>query len=553
MTVRNEIHRLVEVAFERAQSAGELPPLELPDFAVERPARPEHGDFAVSLALRLARAARLPPLRIAEAISRHLDRPEFLARVEVAPPGFINFFLDDRWLCRQVDAILAAGPDYGRVSLGPGLNIQVEFVSANPVGPLHVGNGRGAVLGSTLANILELAGHRVTREYYINDAGSQMDAFYRSLWARYLQALGHEAEFPADGYPGQYLVEVAQEIVAEHGDRFARMPEAEGRLALGKLGVEKVLGLIRRDLADLRVNFDFWYSEQSLYDSGLFDKVLKLLRDRGFVEEREGALWFVSTALGEDKDNVLIRSNGLPTYFASDIAYHYDKFAIRKFDRVIDIWGADHQGHVPRMKAAVQALGFDPDRLVVILTQMVTLRRGAEVVRLSKRTGEVITLREVIDEVGPDACRYFFLSRSADTQMDFDLELAKQQTQENPVYYIQYAHARICSILRNAAERGLDYAGGDVGHLGHPAELRLIRRLIQLPELVENAAQTLEPHHFPHYALDLADEFHGFYEQCRVISEDAELSRARLKLVKATQTVLANTLRIMGITAPERM
>jgi len=408
-------------------------------------------------------------------------------------------------------------------------------------------------LGSTLSNILRACGFEVEREYYINDAGNQIEIFSRSLYSRYRQALGLPAELPSDAYQGEYLLKLAQEIAHERGNSLLRLPEEEAIRQIGKLGVQRFLQVIKQDLERLRVEFDNWFSESSLYESGLFDKVMNLLQERGFVEKKDGTLWFTSTELGEDKEAVLIRSSGLPTYFASDVAYHYNKFLVRGFDEVVNIWGADHQGHVSRMLAAVRALGVSPERLKIIISQMVNLRRGEEEVKVSKRTGELVTLRELVEEVGADACRFFFLSRSADSQMDFDLELAKRQAPENPVYYVQYAHARISGILRLARERGIDYQEGDVSHLQEEAELGLISKLVLLPEILELAALNLEPHHLPHYAQELAVAFHNFYEKCRVVSSDEALTLARLKLVEATRLVLTKLLKLMGITAPERM
>ena len=551
--IRHELATLVEQAAQQAQAQNLLPAVALPESTIEHPQNPEHGDYASTLPLKLARAARTNPMAIAEAISKLLPGHPAIDRVFVAPPGFINLTLKTEWLLQQLGTIRQAGDAYGTVAAGNGAKVQIEFVSANPTGPLHVGNGRGAVLGSTLANILDAAGYQVTKEYYINDTGHQMEVFQRSLMARYLQALGRDAPFPEDGYGAAYLQELAGEIAGREGDRLAGEPLQEKQEALGRLGVERMLAAIQRDLRDLGVTYDEWFSESSLYQDGVYPKAMELLEQGGYVAEKEGARWFVSTLLGEDKDNVLVRSNGLPTYFASDAAYHYNKFVQRGFDRVINIWGADHQGHVSRVKAVVSALGADPDRLTVIITQMVTLRRGAEIVRLSKRSGDIISLRDVVDEVGADACRFFFLARSADSQMDFDLELAKRQSSENPVYYVQYAHARIASVLRLAQERGIDWSAGDVALLGHEAELALIRKMLLLPELVEVAAQTLAPHTLPHYAQDLATAFHNFYEQCRIVSDDAALTAARLTLVEAAKITLARTLALMGMSAPERM
>jgi len=548
--------RLVELltqAATSAQQAGKLPAVTLPEAYLEHPQNPEHGDYASSFPLKLARAAGTKPMAIAEdLVGLMVPGPE-IDSIVVAPPGFINFTLKNDWLTSQVNAILQSGDTYGNINLDQSRRVQVEFVSINPTGPLHVGHGRGAILGSTLANVLEASGYDVEREYYFNDAGSQMDAFNRSLYARYQQSLGTEIEMPSDGYVGNYMFDLAKEIIAIEGDRLVTLPGPEAVSQLGKLGLDRLIRQIKEDLELLGVTFDVWFTERSLYDNGQYDTVMSLLRQGGYIAEKEGATWFVSTALGEDKDNVVVRSDGLPTYFATDIAYHYNKFLERNFDKVIDIWGADHQGHVPRLKASVGALGIDPERLELIIHQMVTLRRGNEVVRVSKRSGDIITLREVVDEVGRDACRFFFLSRSANSQMDFDLELAKKESPDNPVYYVQYAHARIASILRLAEERGIDYSDGDVSLLTTEPELTLIRKLLLLPELVEMVAESLEPHHLPYYAQDLATVFHSFYKQCRVISEDEALTKARLKLVEAAKIVLARTLHLMGMTAPERM
>ncbi len=535
------------------QHAGKLPVINLPEVVVEHPQNPEHGDYACSLPLRLTRAAGISPVVIAGEIANAIPPTPEIASVTVAPPGFINFTLNSQWLCRQVDCILEADDRYGNIELGEGSRVQIEFVSVNPTGPLHVGHGRGAILGSTLANALTAAGYSVATEHYTNDAGSQIDVFARSLYARYQQCRHIDAEMPADGYLGNYMIDLAQEIITEHGDRFQKLPETEAISQLGQIGLQKMADQIKADLEQLGVTFDIWFSERSLYQNGQYRKVLSMLEEGGYITEKEDATWFVATALGEDKDNVVVRSDGSPTYFAGDIAYHYNKFVEREFDEVIDIWGADHLGHVSRMKTVMEALGINPERLKVIISQLVTLRRGGELVRVSKRSGDIITLRELVDEVGADACRFFFLSRSADSQMDFDMELAKKHSADNPVYYVQYAHARIASILRLAAQRNIDSTGGDVSRLTTEPELTLIRKMLLLPEIVEIVARTLEPHHFTYYAQDIATVFHQFYKQCRVVTDDAALSQARLKLVKAAQIVLSRTLNMMGMTAPERM
>ena len=551
--LKHKLARLLEQAAVEAQQEGSLPQVALPEIVLEHPQSANHGDYACNLPLKLARIAKANPLEIGRKVSKLIPPIPEVEKVEVAPPGFINLTLRSDWLAQQADAIIQAGEAYGDIDIGEGARVQLEFVSVNPTGPLHVGHGRGAVMGSTLANVLGSAGYSVEREYYINDAGAQMEAFYRSLYARYRQALGFPDEIPPDGYHGDYMLELAREVVDEKGDIFLDLPYEQAIDKIGKVGLEKVLGSIGKDLEQLGVTFDLWFSEKSLYESESYQKSMSLLREGGHITEKEGAVWFASSEMGEDKDNVLVRTTGTPTYFASDVAYHYNKFLEREFDRVIDIWGADHQGHVPRMKAVLTALAIDPSRFKIIITQMVTLKRGNVEIKISKRSGDIITLREVMEEVGTDACRFFFLARSADSQMDFDLELAKKQSAENPVYYVQYAHARIASILHLARERGIDYSQGNVSLLTTEPELTLLRKMIQLPEVVEMVAQSLEPHHLPYYAQELATLFHSFYKQCRVISEDEAITAARLKLVEAAKIVLARSLHLMGIDAPEKM
>ena len=554
MALRHKIIGLLTEAAAKAQAAGKLPAVTLPDVALEHPQKPEHGDYASSLPLKLARATRLKPLDIAGVIRKFIPADPAIVSVAVAPPGFINFTLDSGWLSRQVEEVLASAETFGNVDLGKGRRVQIEFVSVNPTGPLHVGHGRGAILGSALANILSAAGFAVETEYYINNAGSQIEAFKHSLYTRYQQALGVDAELPANGYFGGYMADLAQAIIAEDGDKYSRLPEVEAIDQLGEFGLKKMIGQIKTDLERLGVTFDTWFSERSLFKNGQYDTAMTLLKEGGYIAEKETATWFVSTALGENKDNVVVRSDGSPTYFATDIAYHYNKFVERKFDQVINIWGADHQGHVSRMKAVVGAMGIDPERLKVIISQMVTLRRGGELVRISKRSGDIITLSEVVDEVGADVSRFFFLARSADSQMDFDMELAKKESAENPVYYVQYAHARIASILKLAAERKIDYADGDVSLLTSEPEQSLIRKMLLLPEVVETAAKSLGPHQLAYYAQELATVFHSFYKQCRVVSrDDAGLSKARLKLVVAAKIALSRCLHLMGMTAPDTM
>ena len=554
MLLNEDLARRLKAAIEAAQSAGALPAFEVPPVPVDRPKQAAHGDYATPVAMQLARLARQAPLRIAETVVRYLEVPDYVGKVEVVAPGYINLTLATDWLAKQVDAIRAVGDEFAHLDLGAGRRVQVEYVSANPTGPLHTGSARNAVLGDSLANVLAAAGYDVQREYYVNDAGSRMRAFYESLYARYAQALGADEPVPEDGYLGHYLIEWGRRIAAEEGDRYLLQPREQAVAEIGRRGLDIVLESIRNDLASMGVSYHRWFSEQSLYDNGLFEKALAILRANGYVEEREGAVWFKATALGGDKDEVIVRSNGQPGYFASDIAYHYDKFVVRGFERVIDVWGADHQGHVPRMKAMLRALGLDPERLQFVIYQLVTLRRGGEIVRLSKRTGDMVTLREVLDEIGPDALRFFLLSRSADSQMDLDLELAVRQSEENPVFYVQYAHARIASILRKAGD--LPIEEGNVALLTSEPEQTLVRYLLRLPEVLQQAASELAPHHLTYYAQELAAVFHGFYRDCRVVSSDPadrEITLARLKLVDAARIVLARTLHLMGMTAPEAM
>ena len=546
----------LDAAVKQVQKEGGLPVPVISEVTVERPQKPDNGDFASSLPLKLAREVHGNPINIAKTIAEAVSKSSEIGDVWVAPPGFINFRLDDEWLKSQVDTILNSGRKYGSLKIGNGIKVMVEFVSINPTGPLHHGHAWGAVIGSALVKVLKYAGYSVTAEYYVNDAGTQMDLFYRSLYARYLQGMGHQVEVPTEGYRGDYLVDTAKEIISEYDDKFVNVPQEDAVASIGSIGLNKMIDLISRELTRLNVEFDVWFREQELHESGEYDEVLELLRNGNYLTERDGAVWFASTALGDDKDNVIIRSSGFPTYFASDIAYHHNKFLKRGFERVINICGSDHQGHISRMKAAVSALGIDSDRLQFLVTQMVSLKRGTEAVKASKRTGEFITLRELMDDVGVDACRYFFLARAPESQMAFDLELAKKESSENPVYYVQYAHARISGILRNAQAQGIDWEGGDVSLLKDSNELALIRKMVYFPELIQSVADDLHPHRIPHYALELANAFHWFYENCRVISSiqgDEEITIARLKLVASAKIVLHNTLDLMNVNAPERM
>jgi arginyl-tRNA synthetase len=495
---------------------------------------------------------------IAAAISAQIaqDPPNYLAAVEPAAPGFLNFTLADDWLRSQVDAILREGPDYGALPADGLGRVQVEFVSANPTGPVHVGTARNAALGDSIARVLAKAGWQVQREYYYNDAGAQMEHLARSVWKRYQQLLGREAELGDDDYHGEYVIDLAQEIRASHGDAFADVPLDRAE-EIGALAARRIMEWIETDLDRARVHFDTWFSEARVIREGDFQRVLDLLRERGLIYEREGAEWLRSQDLGDERDRVLIRSDGRPTYTATDIAYHYDKFLVRKFDRVVDVWGADHQGQVPSMKAIVRNLGVEPERFDIVIYQMVNVLEHGELVRMGKRTGNIITLAEVVDRVGVDATRWFLVSRSSDSAMDFDLDLASKQSSENPVYYVQYAHARLARVLEDA---GVDWAAtGDVQVLTQPAELALIRRMLQWPEVVDLAARNLAPHHVPYYVYELARATQAWYDAgnddraLRILSEDAALQSARLKLAAAARQVLANALDSIGVVAPDAM
>ena len=559
MLLREKISQLIRAGIKRAMDEGHIPVVSIEEPIVERPSNPEHGDFASSLPLRISRSARIAPLEVAKILLPFIDSDEAVEEIWIQPPGFINFRLKDEWIFRKIDEILENRLTFGNVDTMAKQKVQVEFVSANPTGPLHVGTARGAVLGSTLANILEAAGCEVEREYYINDAGLQIRLFYESIFVRYAQEIGKSDEKLAEeGYQGQYIVDLAKELIQEHGGEFLQVDRDEAVTLIGQIGLQKMLHNIRTDLAGIQVEFDSWFNESVLFTGGQYQLILDLLEEKGYTADRDGALWFTSTILGEDKDNVLIRSNGQPTYFASDVAYHYDKFITRNFDKVINVWGADHQGHVARMKAVMSALGIDPGRLTILISQLVTLKKGHETVRASKRTGELITLRELVSEVGSDACRYFFLSRAADSQMEFDMELALKQSSENPVYYIQYAHARIAGILRQARDKGIEWDNAELAFLTHEAESALVRKMLQLPEVIDTSAQKMTPQALARYSSELAASFHWFYDNCRVISDatdtkNTETTKARLKLIDAAKVVLARSLKIMGMNAPEVM
>ena len=554
-TVPEILSASIKKAFEKAQQDNLVPAAEIGDIAVERPQNPEHGDYASSLPLKLAKPLKKNPIEIATVLAKYLKKDGIFEDVVVANPGFLNFVLSRKWLQDQVDQMLSDPESYGVTNTGKGKKIQVEYISANPTGRLHVAHARGAVIGSTLANVLKSAGFEVEQEYYLNDAGAQIDKFNRSLVARYMQSLGNDVELPEDSYPGEDVIAVAEKIRDSSSDNYDT--DDPGALSdLGKAGIQLMIEGIKEDIESLRIDFDNWFSEKSLFENGQFEKCIGLLKEMGYVGDRDGATWLLNSNLGEEKDNVLIRSNGTPTYFSTDIAYHYDKFIQRKFDTVIDVWGADHQGQVPRLKSAMKMLGSDPDNLEMILVQMVRFKKGETIEKLSKREGNIVPLIELVSEIGADACRFMFLSRSHETQLDFDLDLAKKQSSENPVYYIQYGHARICSILDLAVEKKINYSNGSVYMLSHESEIQLINKILELPSVIDAIADTYEVHHLPHYSLELATAFHNFYQNCRVISENEEdlgLSKARLKLCEATKLALVNCLELMGMSKPEKM
>jgi arginyl-tRNA synthetase len=543
-------------AFDSAIEKGDLPRTNISDAAIERPQNTDHGDFATSLPLKLASDMKMSPMVIAEILSGHLPKESIISASQVAPPGFLNLTLDPKWLFSQIHLIRNSKTSYGNLNLSKRKKIQIEYVSANPTGRLHVAHARGAVIGSALANLLKAAGHTVEEEYYLNDAGNQIEKFNKSLLVRYKQIAGLDIELPEDSYPGEDISDVAKTIWDEEGDRYLQLDESEAEISIGSKGIPKMIEGIKEDLESLRVQFDEWFSETSLYTQGQFETCMKSLKNKGLTTDRDGAKWLISTKLGEEKDNVLIRTSGTPTYFASDIAYHFNKFHQRNFAEVIDVWGADHQGQIGRLRSALDALEIDSTKLKIILVQMVRFKKGETSEKLSKRKGNVIPLIDLVNEIGVDACRFLFLSRSNESQLEFDLDLAKQQSSENPVYYVQYGHARICSILRLAEERNIDFSNGDVSILGDPTELSLINKMLELPDVIETSVGNLEAHHLPHYSMELATAFHTFYQNCRVVSSekcDLPISKARLLLVDAARLVLGRCLKLMNMTAPDKM
>ncbi|HEY5672854.1 MAG TPA: arginine--tRNA ligase [Malonomonas sp.] len=553
--MKEQLRQAIQAALQQCYAQGTLSSGEIPaEIQLEIPKNPDHGDFASNLAMTMAKAERKAPRQIAEALVAALQGNPLCDRIEIAGPGFINFRLSaDCWYA-VLDQVTRQGAEYGRSQVGSGTRIQVEFVSANPTGPLHIGHGRGAVVGDAVASVLQATGFDVQREYYVNDAGNQVKTLGRSILLRLRELQGESIDFPEDGYQAEYVRELAAALRAEQGE-LAGVAESDAIEICSRFGVQKVLGWIDADLKVFGIEFDNWYSEQSLYDRDMVNRELATLKQKGLSFEQDDALWLRTTEYGDDKDRVLIKSDGSYTYFASDVAYHMEKFE-RGFDRVIDVWGADHHGYIPRMKAMLTGLGHPPEDLEVLLIQMVNLLRDGQPFIMGKRSGNFITLREVIDEVGSDACRFFFLIRRCDSQLDFDLELAKQQSSDNPVYYVQYAHARVCSINRNAADEGVvlpQLGEADCRKLQLDEELQLVKQLARYPETLVGAALNYEPHRVVFYLQELATQFHSYYNRQRVLVDDPATTRARLYLINAVRIVLANALQILGVSAPEKM
>ncbi|WP_318616954.1 arginine--tRNA ligase [Sporosarcina sp. YIM B06819] len=555
MNAVEQIQQEVKSALRAAVIAAELVEETLiPDIMLETPKSKDNGDYATNIAMQLTKLAKKPPRAIAEAILEHLDTSgTSIESIDVAGPGFMNIKLKTDYLGDVVKTVLEQGENYGRSTSGANEKIQVEFVSANPTGDLHLGHARGASLGDSLCNVLDFAGYDVAREYYINDAGNQINNLAYSIEARYFQALGLDKEMPEDGYHGKDIIGIGEELAKEFGDKFVNVSEQERYDYFRKHGLDFELAKLKKDLADFRVSFDVWFSETSLYENGKIDVALDKLRANGHVFEEDGATWFRSTTFGDDKDRVLIKNDGTYTYLTPDIAYHEDKL-FRGFDKLINIWGADHHGYIPRMKAAIEALGYGRDTLEVNVAQMVQLYKDGEKFKMSKRTGKAVTLRELVEDVGLDAVRYFFAMRSGDSQMDFDLDLAISQSNENPVYYAQYAHARISSILRQADETGLSASVDNVSLLQAEKELELLKKIGDFPKVISDAARLRIPHRVATYIQELAASFHSFYNAEKVLDPDnRDLSEARLALITATRTTIANALKLIGVSAPEKM
>ena len=551
---QKQLDTLIRTAYAKA-----FPDKEMRDFIIEIPKDTSHGDFASNAAMVNAKNAGKAPRDIAAALLENMDfAGSYFVSAETAGPGFLNFRLGQNWFSDAVQSVLDCGADYGRSDYGQGKKVMVEFVSANPTGPMHMGNARGGAIGDCLASALDFAGYEVCREFYINDAGNQIVKFGKSLEARYLQLyLGEDAvEFPEDGYQGEDIKVRAKEFADLHGDKYVNAPSEERTQALIDYALPANVEGLRRDLEKYRIQYDVWFSEKSLHESGAVMDVVKLLADRGMTYEKDGAIWYKATEFGAEKDEVLVRANGIPTYFTADIAYHYNKFAVRGFDRVIDVWGADHHGHVARMKGSMDAVGLDGSKLDVVLMQLVRLMKDGQPFKMSKRTGKAITLTDLLEEIPIDAARFFFNMREPNSTLDFDLDLAVEETSQNPVYYVQYAHARICSILKNLAAEGISpraVTTAELDLLATGEEKELIRKLATLPEEIIGAAKNYDPARLTHYVIDIATLFHKFYNACRVKGEEESLMQARLALCIATRTVIENVLGLLKITAPESM
>ena len=554
--MKEKIKELVETAYSKLSEAGALPLAEISkSHLVSIPKQEQHGDYASNFAMVMASKLKMPPREIAEKIREELLSDTYFERIDVAGPGFLNFFFSNNFWQNWLLNIKEEGENYGTTDEGKGKRVLVEFVSANPTGPLHVGHGRGAAVGDSLCRILKKAGYKVESEYYINDVGNQMNNLGKSVYLRYQELFGKKIDFPEDCYKGEYIKDIARAIKEEFGDKFLDVELDECLDFFIKKAVNEIFSGIKEDLEHFRVFFDNWFSEKTLHDSGLVEESIEVLRDRGYVYEKDGALWFKTTEFGDEKDRVVKRSNGVLTYFAADIAYHRQKLD-RGYDLLVDIWGADHHGYVPRVKAAISALGKDPDMLQVLLVQLVSLIEAGKVKQMSTRAGEFVTLREVLDDVGVDATRFIFLTRKCDSHLEFDLDLAKSQSQENPVYYVQYAHARLESVFNMAKEKGIEIYPPDkvnVSLLDAPDEIKIMKHLAQFPQVVASSASSLEPHRISYYLTDLAGLLHKYYSKYRFIGDNLELTQARLLLADVTKIVLKNGLELLGVNAPKKM
>ena len=554
--MKTAIKIIIHDALEKARQAGELELSPFPEIVVEKPKDEKMGDFSTNVAMTLARSERKNPKVIAESVARYIKNgSNYLSQVEIAGPGFINLKMSNEFFLERLKNAVKQGDGFGQTDVGQGTKVMIEFVRANPTGPLHVGHGRGAAVGDALGRILKKAGYDLSTEYYINDVGNQMNFLGRSTWLRYRELLGEAIEFPDDHYRGEYIKNIANEIVEQKGDEFLSKPEEECLPFFRKFAKDNILKGIEKDLAEFRVNFDYWFSEQSLYEDNSVERAIEWLKGKGHIYEKDGAVWLKSSAFNDDKDRVIVKQTGEKTYFCSDIAYHQNKIS-RGFKRLINLMGADHHGYVPRMEAVLEAMGYDKKTFKILLIQFVSLLRAGEKVSMSTRAGEFETLADVVSEVGVDVARYYFLMRSSDTHLDFDLELAKKETPENPVFYIQYAHARICSIFRTAEEKGVVWNRSNEVNLAplvEEEEFGIIRAVLAFPEVVEKSARAMEVHRIPHFLLDMVSRFHGYYSRHRVISDDKALTLARLFLLDSIRITIRNGFELMGILAPEKM